>query len=308
MRALRRFLILALAAFAAAATSVAAQLPDGITVLAAGDIAECPPNGATLTARLLDQFAGPVLAVGDLVYPYGELKGFHKCYGPTWGRHRGQTYPVPGNHEYVKDAAKGYFEYWKERAMPAGKSYYSFDLGAWHVVALDSNLIADANADQERWLRTDLAESKSRCVLGFWHHTTFSSGWHGQTPETLPLFRAMYDAGATILITGHDHHYERFAPQNPDGKADNGRGIRVFVAGTGGAKLHNIAFRKPNSETYSADIWGILKLTLRPDSYDWEFMPAAQTEFRDAGHGTCVDRDKLRTSADAVTGQHSKPR
>lgn len=295
-RALRRCLFLTLAGFATAGSGIAAPAaapPDSVTVLAAGDIAQCPPIGATLTAQLLDQYSALVLAVGDLVYPYGEPKGFRNCYGPTWGRHKERTYPVPGNHEYVKGAAIGYFQYWKDRATPVGKSYYSFDLASWHVVALDSNLNAEAASEQERWLRADLARSQSRCILGFWHHTIFSSGWHGQIPETLPLFQAMYDAGATIVITGHDHHYERFAPQNPDGRADNGRGIRAFVVGTGGAKLHDIAFRKPNSETYNSETWGVLKLTLRTDSYDWEFIPAVRTEFHDAGHGVCVDRNKL---------------
>jgi acid phosphatase type 7 len=271
-----------------------------ITILAAGDIARCPATGAELTAQLIEQLPGTVLALGDLAYEKGTPKEFRDCYHPTWGRFKERTYPAPGNHEYESEAV-GYFQYWGKRARPKGKSYYSFDLGTWHIIALDSNLKRRAAAEQEAWLRRDLAATKARCILGFWHHSTFSSGWHGPNSATLPLFRILYEGGASIVLAGHDHHYERFAPQDADAKLDEARGIRSFVVGTGGAKMYPVMFRRPNSATYHTGAWGVVQLTLGDDRYDWEFVPAETTLFQDKGSGVCVDRSFLMSDPEVTT-------
>lgn len=267
---------------------------ESVTVLAAGDIARCPAIGAELTAKLIERLPGYVLALGDLAYSNGTFNEFNECYDPTWGRFKNRTYPVPGNHEYDSRAV-GYFKYWGKRAAPKGKSYYSFDLGFWHLIALDSNLTGDAASEQERWLRRDLVQAQQRCILSFWHHPTFSSGWHGSVASTLPLFQILYEAGATLVLAGHDHHYERFAPQDGTGQLDPERGIRSFVVGTGGTKTYPVLFRRPNSEIYHTDTLGVLKLTLAYDSYEWEFIPASETLFQDKGNRTCVDRKQVET-------------
>lgn len=260
-------------------------------VLAAGDIAQCPGLGATLTARMLDRLPGAVLAVGDLAYERGTVEEFEHCYEPTWGSHKARTYPVLGNHEYKTPGATGYFAYWGDRAGSRGKGYYSFNLGAWHLIALNSNLESAAALDQERWLSDDLAATPARCILAFWHHTVFSSGFQGQTPRTVPLYRALHAGGASVLITGHDHHYERFKPLDPDGSVDEKRGIRIFVVGTGGARLYPTLVRMAASEVRASGVWGILKLILHAESYHWEFLPAGQSNFSDAGDSRCVERE-----------------
>ncbi|MCW3479177.1 metallophosphoesterase [Neisseriaceae bacterium JH1-16] len=283
--------MLASLAYAQTASKIIPSTDEDPVVLAAGDIAQCPGRGATLTARLLDGLPGFVLAVGDLAYEKGTLAEFEQCYEPTWGAHKARTFPVPGNHEYETPDAAGYFAYWGDRAGPRGKGYYSFDIGAWHLIALNSNLKSAAAAEQESWLRDDLAASPAPCVLAFWHHTLFSSGYNGLTPSTVPLYRALYEGGASVLITGHDHHYERFKPQTPNGVVDEQRGIRVFVVGTGGARLYPALFLKAASEVRASGVWGILKLVLHAQSYHWEFIPAGQSKFSDAGDGRCVERN-----------------
>jgi len=282
--------ILASLAHAVGVPRIASPSGGDPVVLAAGDIAQCPGRGAALTAQLLDGLAGIVLAVGDLAYERGTLDEFEHCYEPTWGALKARTFPVPGNHEYETPNAAGYFAYWKERAGPAWKGYYSFDLGTWHLIALNSNLKSAAAAEQESWLRNDLATSPAHCVLAFWHHPMFSSGYNGQMPGTVPLYRVLYESGASVLITGHDHHYERFQPLAPNGIVDEPHGIRVFVVGTGGARLYPAPFPQPASVTRESGVWGILKLVLHADSYHWEFIPAGQSDFSDAGDGRCVER------------------
>lgn len=260
------------------------------TVLAAGDIAWCGEPGAEATARLLDRLEGTVLALGDLAYPDGTAGQFRRCYGPTWGRHKARTRPVPGNHDYRTTGAEPYFAYFGRPAGRPGRGYYGFDLGGWHLVALDSNVDAGPGSEQERWLRADLAATGARCILAYWHHPPFSSGHHGDDPRTAALLRALHEAGASIVLSGHDHDYERFAPQDPDGRADPERGIRVFVVGTGGARRRGYGQAAANSEVFQSWSWGVLELGLYEDRYTWRFVPTDRGSFRDSGSARCVSR------------------
>ncbi|MEW5943971.1 MAG: metallophosphoesterase [Pseudomonadota bacterium] len=257
-------------------------------LLAAGDIAQCGVPGAALTAALIEKTPGVVLAVGDLAYPKGSSRDFERCFAPTWGKFKERILPAPGNHEYLTPGAAGYFEYFGNRAGEAGKSFYSVDLGQWHIVSLDSNIDAGPGSDQLRWLEQDLAESRHACVLAFWHHPRFSSGRHGNNAGMAAAWKALYERGASVVISGHDHNYERFAPLDATGRPDAARGIRSFVVGSGGAKLYDFGVRDESSEAWNGSSWGVLKLSLYPDRYTWEFVPAGEGKFRDSGSGRCV--------------------
>ena len=254
-------------------------------LVGAGDIADCD---ASATAALLDNIPGTVFTAGDNAYPNGSSADYTQCYDPSWGRHKVRTRPSPGNHDHNTSGAAGYFGYFEAQAGPAGLGYYSYDVGAWHIISLDSNIDMSAGSAQETWLRADLAASTKRCTIAYWHHPRFSSGTsHGSTGSTQPLWQALYDFGAEIVISGHDHEYERFAPQTADGTADAARGIREFVVGTGGAGLYSLGTPLPNSEVGNDNSHGVLKLTLSDGSYTWEFIPVAGDSFRDSGSGTC---------------------
>ena len=263
-------------------------------LVGAGDIASCDDlAGAEATAKLIDNIPGTVFAAGDLAYSDGSDEQFAKCYGPTWGRFKDRTHPAAGNHEYHSDGASGYARYFGAAAGDPKKAYYSYDLGAWHIIVLNSECGevggCDAASPQGQWLRQDLAQHPVACTLAYFHKPLFSSGAkHGNDPEMKPLWRALYDANADIVINGHDHDYERFAPQDPDGNADSKRGIREFVVGTGGKNSHRSFDKaKPNSEVRNADTFGVLKLTLHSSGYDWEFVPEAGKSFHDSGSGAC---------------------
>jgi hypothetical protein len=299
-----RTAFLFLAALAVAARLAPVQAQDAaVTVLAAGDIARCSKpwwakplgalwdaRGAPLTAELLDRLPGTVLALGDLVYDADTVEAYRDCYDATWGRHRERTRPVPGNHDYRSDGA-AYFAYWRARAGTAGQGYYSFDLGAWHVIALNSNIDTGAASEQARWLRADLAATRAHCILAYWHHPLFTSGkHHGKEAKAAPLYRLLYEAGASVALAGHGHNYERFAPQDADGRLDPERGIRSFVVGTGGVPLRGIARRSENSEAFYSENWGVLELTLHDGSYAWRFVPVTGDASPDAGAAPCVQR------------------
>jgi hypothetical protein len=263
-------------------------------LVGAGDIASCDDlSGAEATARLIDKIPGTVIAVGDLAYPDGSDEQFAKCYGLTWGRFKGRTRPSPGNHEYHSDGASGYVRYWGDAAGDPKKAYYSYDLGKWHIISLNSECMqvggCGRESDQGRWLQQDLAKHPTTCTLAYFHRPLFSSGLaHGRDPELKPLWDILYQGGADVIINGHDHDYERFAPQDPEGKADLQHGIREFVVGTGGKNTHRIlGLAQLNSEVRQADTYGVLKLTLHTESYDWEFVPEAGKKFTDSGTGKC---------------------
>ena len=268
--------------------------PSAVTLVGAGDIASCDDlAGAAATAKLIDNIPGTVFAAGDLAYPDGSDEQFAKCYGPTWGRFKDRTHPSPGNHEYHSDGASGYVRYFGAAAGDPKKAYYSYDLGAWHIIALNSECQdvggCGVGSQQEQWLRQDLNAHPAKCTLAYWHKPLFSSGAaHGNDPEVKPLWDALYAADADVVINGHDHDYERFAPQDASARLDQQRGIREFVVGTGGKNSHrSFASPKPNSEVRQADTFGVLKLTLHATSYDWEFVPEADKTFTDFGSGTC---------------------
>jgi acid phosphatase type 7 len=263
-----------------------------VVLVGAGDIADCRDlSGAEATAKLLDQIPGTVMAVGDLAYPDGTKENF-EYYDRTWGRQKMRTRPAPGNHEFHSSAATPYFDYFGSLAGAPGDGYYSYDLGAWHIVVLNSECVEVGGCDpgfrQEKWLRTDLAAHRSSCTLAYWHKPLFSSGGaHGNDLEVTPLWQALYDAGADIVIGGHDHNYERFALQNPQGEPDTAHGIREFVVGTGGKNLRPFGTVKANSEVQNNEAFGVLKLTLHPTGYDWNFVSQEGRRFTDAGSTQC---------------------
>jgi acid phosphatase type 7 len=234
------------------------------------------------------------LALGDVAYPRGSAANFEECYGPSWGRFKERTRPVPGNHEYFTEGATGYFEYFGEAAGDPEEGYYSYELGSWHVVALNSNceeVRCGPGSPQTRWLEEDLATNdEARCTLAYMHHPRFSSGEkHGSSDGGVEnLWEALYEADADVVFSGHEHNYERFSPQDPQGRVDPGRGIRQFVVGTGGGGGEGpISEPIVNSEVRIDGIDGVLKLTLRPTSYEWEFVPVEGESFTDSGSARC---------------------
>jgi len=251
----------------------------------AGDIGMCGSSGPEATATLLDGIDGIVFTAGDNAYFQGSVQQFRDCYDPSWGRHKARTRPAPGNHEYESPGAAPYFSYFGPNAGPAGLGYYSFDAADWHVVSLNSSIPMGPGSGQGVWLREDLAAHTSPCTAAIFHHPLFTVGPNGPTPATRDLWRVLYEAGVDIIISGHDHMYERFAPQTPDGVSDPQRGIREFVVGTGGAELYKFSRPLPNLET-SASIFGVLKLTLRQGSYDWQFL-GIDGSVPDSGHDVC---------------------
>ncbi|MER7950571.1 DNRLRE domain-containing protein [Streptomyces sp. NPDC096079] len=262
--------------------------PSGDPVLVgAGDIATSG-SGDSVTANLLDGIPGTVFTLGDNAYPNGTASDFSTYYAPTWGRHKARTKPAPGNHDYNTSGASAYYSYFGADAGPSNRGYYSYDLGDWHVVSLNSETSMAAGSAQEQWLRADLAASGKQCTVAYWHKPRWtSSSSHAPDPATGPLVQALYDYDAEVILTGHNHQYERFAPQNPSGQLDNARGLRQFVAGMGGADLYGFGTIQPNSEARNNNTFGVLKLTLHSGGYDWQFVPEAGKTYNDSGTGTC---------------------
>jgi acid phosphatase type 7 len=281
------------AAAIAAAIAVPAGGAQGLVLLAAGDIAGCSSPGDEATAAILDGQDGVVATLGDNAYPSGALEDFALCYEPSWGRHKTRTRPTPGNHEYRTPGAAGYFTYFGAAAGEPGKGYYSYDVGSWHVVALNSQLCflsgCGPGSPQEEWLRTDLAAHPAACTLAYWHHPRFSSGRLPQLSVTEPFWKALYEHGADIVLSGHDHIYERLAPQTPIGDRSSAYGLRQFTVGTGGHSHSFVWAPLTTSEAVSSDTFGVLKLTLRAGAYDWVFLPEAGRMFADSGSGSCHD-------------------
>ena len=271
-------------------TSTAPEQP--AILVGAGDIADSKDlSGEAATAKHLEAIPGTIMAVGDLAYPDGSKANF-ECYDKTWGRVKARTRPSPGNHEFHSSGATPYFDYFGAAAGDPKTGFYSYELGAWHIIALHSECKdvggCGAGSPEEKWLRADLAAHPAACTLAYWHKPLFSSGGtHGNDLEMKAFWQALYDANAEIVIGGHDHDYERFAPQNPDGVADAARGIREFVVGTGGKNHRHFGAPKANSEVRDNTAFGVLKLTLKPNGYDWQFIPEAGKSFTDSGSGVC---------------------
>ncbi len=261
-------------------------------LVGAGDIADCDNEGDTATARLLDDIGGTVITLGDNAYSRGSEANFEECYDPTWGRYKDRTKPALGNHEYYTEEAEGYFDYFGEAAGDPDGGYYSYNLGGWHVVALNSSCEeiggCTAKGPQAEWLKADLAASESRCTLAYFHTPRFTSGEHRPGfPKVGPLWEILYEAGADVVLSAHDHNYQRFAPQDPDGTADPERGIRQFVVGTGGDELYEISDPIANSEVYNDETRGVLRITLDPNGYEWRFIPVEGEDFTDSGSAEC---------------------
>lgn len=322
--------------------------PSAPILVGAGDIAECyqgsvpPPineadpmgSAAQRTAQLLDRIPGTVIAVGDNAYQFGSFFDYRACYQPTWGRHFDRTRPATGNHEYMTPGAAGYFEYFRERAFPTplppgtnpglpGNGYYSYDVGSWHVIVLNSTpqvyacyppeftqvirqlpwipppqlsavptsaalgRLCAGDAPQQVWLVADLARNADKvCTAVYFHHPLFSSGVHGKHYQMQRVWDILYQHGVDVVIAGHDHNYERFAPQDRDGRRDPVYGIRQFVVGTGGSDLRTVGPPIANSEVVLAGTHGVIALGLSNGSYGWAFV-AVDGSVRDAGTGEC---------------------
>ena len=259
-------------------------------LVGAGDIADCLVTEDEETALLLDTIPGTVVVLGDSVYPDGSAADFTNCYDPTWGRHKDRTSPAPGNHEYQTTNATGYYNYFGAAAGDPSQGYYSYDIEGWHIIVLNSECDeiggCERTSSQGQWLEADLAANPAICTLAYFHHPLFSSGSKA-TSQTYDLWDILYDAGTEVVLNGHEHFYERFAQQDPDGNADPGRGIRSFIAGTGGREVEGFDVIHPNSEVRNGQDFGVLKLTLNPTSYDWEFVPIAGQTFTDSGTTSC---------------------
>ncbi|GAA3082151.1 DUF7594 domain-containing protein [Streptosporangium carneum] len=261
-------------------------------LVGAGDISNSG-SGDSATAALLDNIPGTVFTLGDNVYDNGTASEFNTYYNPTWGRHKARTRPVPGNHDYNTSGATGYYGYFGASAGDPSKGYYSYDVGSnWHVVVLNSNCSAvggcGASSAQVTWLRADLAASARPCTVAMWHHPRYTSGAnHSPDTSVAPIVQALYDNDADLILTGHNHQYERFAPITPSNQLDNARGIRHFVVGSGGASHYGFGTILANSEVRNSDTYGVLKVTLHPNAYSWQFVPEAGKSFTDSGTTAC---------------------
>ena len=246
-------------------------------ITAAGDIAhegepDAPQRSTALLVSSIDPTAA--LTLGDNQYPDGELADFMASYDPTWGRFKNITRPVPGNHDYHTAGADGYFDYFGPRAHRSNGGNYSFDLGAWHLVAVNSGpgSISDEQLD---WIRDDLLRSDATCELAYWHHPRWSSGTnHGSDEDMAGLWQVLYEQGVDVVLNGHEHNYERFAPLSPSGGLEPSTGIREFVVGTGGAGSYPFGDPIPGSQRRITDVFGVLRMTLQDDGYSWAFVRA----------------------------------
>lgn len=272
------------------------------TIVAAGDIAcgvgsigaDCKQDA---TASLIDSIKPvAVLPLGDNQYEAGGLSDFQNYYDKSWGKFKNITYPAVGNHEYLTSGASGYFDYYNGTGNQTGiagernKGYYAFNIGDWRLYSLNSNCSqaggCGAGSPQELWLRNDLKTNPRKCVLAFFHHPLYTSGSRA-LPAVAPLYQALYDNGAEIILNGHEHNYERFSPQDANGNSDPAKGIREFVVGTGGRNFTKFVSNAKNSEVKNDSTFGILKLTLRQSNYDFAFVPIQGSVFTDQGTGAC---------------------
>jgi calcineurin-like phosphoesterase family protein len=271
-----------------------------ITFIGAGDIADCSTTvsgaNAEATARLVDRISDAVVfTAGDNAYFNGTAAEFANCYGPRWGRFKGRTYPTAGNHEYQVSAAP-YFDYFGDRAGPRGAGYYSYTLGNWHIIALNSNIPATDGSEQLTWLRQDLEANKrvvdqtgAKCQLAYWHHPLFTSGPSaGSNALMLPAWRALYAFGVDVIVNGHDHLYERFDAMDPTGRRDLPAGIRQYTVGTGGAlDLYDFGAILPTSIA-RLKAYGIVRFTLRDAGWDSVFIQAGnELQFDVTGGNLC---------------------
>jgi acid phosphatase type 7 len=269
---------------------ISCSLDDAAFDGGAGTADKCHQAATAALAAQVDPAA--VLLLGDIQYPSGEREGFLNAFHPAWGALKPRIRPAVGNHEYGTAGAAGYFSYFGATAGKPDQGYYSFDLGAWHVVTLNSNCSevggCGEGSPQLAWLKADLAANARTCTLAFWHHPRFSSGEHGNDLTVTPFWDALIAAGADLVLTGHDHHYERFAPQSASGQPDPDHGMRELLVGTGGKSLYPLDdVPQPNSQVRFNGGYGVLKLRLRTTGYDWEFLAEPGQTFTDSGASEC---------------------
>lgn len=260
-------------------------------LIGAGDIASCDGSGDEKTAELIDGIAGTVFTLGDNVYPGGTAEQFASCYNLSWGRFKDRTRPVVGNHDYGVKGASAYFSYFGASAGSPTKGYYSYALGNWKVVVLNTNCGevggCGETSQQYRWLESELIGQQ--CVVAMMHHPRFSSGAaHGSTEALSDTWKLLYREGVELALAGHEHLYERFSPLNGEGEVDMAKGVRAFTVGTGGReKLYTFGIPLPGSEVRNNSALGVLKLTLSERSYTWDFLPVLGETFSDSGSGSC---------------------
>jgi len=260
------------------------------TLVGAGDIAGYPGSGklsdTEATAKLLGGIPGIVFTAGDNINSIEPGVTYQTAYAATWGRFLDRTFPSPGNHDYDVRSGASYFTYFGSQAGPSGLGYYSYPAGVWHVISLNSEVEAGAGSAQYRWLVDDLETNRAPCTAAYWHTPAFTSGPSPPTQSALDLWKVMASYGVEIVVNGHNHQYERFAPMGANGIRDNAAGVREFVVGTGGAVQYPFGAVMPNSEV-RGNGFGVLKLTLSQGSYTWEFVPTPGSSLRDSGSGVC---------------------
>jgi hypothetical protein len=264
---------------------VTGPTPITTVLLAAGDIGVCGSTAAVGTGQMLDMLEGTVIAVGDMAYRFGTAQEFETCYDPVWGRHKARTRPSPGNHEYETSGAQPYYDYFGSQAGPSGLGYYSFRSGDWLVLSLNSNLPVGGTTAQAQWMRGELTANTTRCALAYFHHPLYSSGPNGDNARLAGLWQLLYEQGVDVIVSAHEHLYERYALMSPDGQRDDTRGVRQFIVGTGGAGLYTVVRAHPQSEIQIVS-HGILKLTLAALGYNWEFLQPGGTR-ADSGSDVC---------------------
>jgi hypothetical protein len=257
-------------------------------LIGAGDIAKCGEPGHVATAAWLGSYPdATIFTAGDNVYPHGTPDEWRDCYGPSWGQYKNRTRPVPGNHDYETLRAKPYYDYWGDRAGNRDLGYYTYTVGGWLIFALNSEIDMRPGSQQHTWLRTELDANRERpCTAAIWHRPLFTSSQNGPQTDTKPFWDLLYEFKTDVIINGHDHVYERFGPQDPNGNANAANGIRQFTVGTGGVPVYTFTTPMKNSEVRTATN-GVLKLDLRADGYSWEFIPVANPNLRDSGAGNC---------------------
>ena len=268
-------------------------VPQPATLLAVGDIGSCNTTSDDQVAALAATMPGTIAMLGDTVYESGTAQEFADCFEPAWGQLISRIKPAVGNHEYLTTNAKPYYSYFGAAAGDPTKGYYSYSLGAWHIIALNSNCSrvggCSPGSPQEKWLKADLAANSDKCVLAYWHHPRFSSGEHGDNPRMSTIWNDLYLGGADVVLSGHDHDYERFVPMDGNGNPDSSYGVRQFVVGTGGKNHYPITRVEANSEVQNDKTFGLLKLTLSADGYDWQFVASDGGSFTDSGSSQCHD-------------------
>jgi hypothetical protein len=293
------FASMALAVLLACMAAVLAAVPGAahtttVTLVGAGDIASCHYTQDSATARLLGRIPGTVFTLGDNVYPDGTAGQFRNCYRPTWGKYKWRTKPTAGNHDYNTEGARGYFDYFGWRAKP-NRGYYSYERGRWHILALNSNCDRDRVggcgrlSPQGRWLRNSLNNHQRKCTLAYFHHPLYATGKNTTSTKVKPLWEILYDHRADVILSGHAHRYERYAPIRPGGVVDQQNGIRQFIVGTGGNSGGGEIYRgqAPGLQVVKLGTPGVLKLHLGSGFYHWKFVPIAGKTFTDSGTDEC---------------------